>query len=697
MKFPLEWLREFVEIAIPPAKLAERLTSAGFAVDAVEGEGDAAILDIDVPPNRADVMNIYGLAREIAAFSGKRLCPYPSGAAETGGSRPASESASVTIEAEDLCGRYCARLLRKVRVGASPGWMVRRLEAVGLSSLNNVVDATNYVLWELGHPLHAFDLPLLRGRRIIVRRARRGEPIQTLDGVARHLEPEMLVIADAERPVAVAGVMGGANTMISSGTTDVLLESAHFDPGTVRRTSKRLALSTDASYRFERGADIEAAHVAIDRVASLLAQIAGAEVAPGLIDVRAEGAMATRTIHLRQRRVETMLGVAVDAGRIVAAITGLGFEARRSGDGFEVVVPHHRQDIAGEADLIEEVARSIGYESIPERLPHLPGTGAVHRFAYRREETLRESLLASGYSEVLTYSFVSADQDWLLREEDVAAAALANPLAEGQDVLRSSLMPGLAGAVRYNLNHGVRDIRVFEVGRVFRRVDAPADRDDRKHARSPSTEEILAAGLAATGLARPRHWAEPARESGFYDVKGALEEALLRLRIDATFAPMDSETPFRPGAAARILSGGRPVGRLGILSAEGAARLGIKSETALAEINLSALFSAPEAPTTFRTLPRFPAAARDLALVVARGTAWADIQSAIRVAGGGLIDRVALFDRYEGGSLPAGHVSLAVSIVYQHPERTLAAEEVQAAEAKVLAALRDRFGIALRQ
>jgi phenylalanyl-tRNA synthetase beta chain len=697
VRFPVEWIREFVEIPASVDELASRLTAAGLVVDTVEGEGAAALLDIDVPTNRPDCMNVYGVAREVAAFSGRRLAPYPAGAPEAAGAPPAREGASVQIEASDLCRRYCARVVRGVRPGPSPDWIARRLRAVGLAPVNNVVDVTNYVLWELGQPIHAFDLALLRGRRIVVRRARKAESIQTLDGEMRHLATDALVIADAERPVAVAGVMGGANTMISAGTSDVLIESAWFDPASVRRTARRLGLSTDASYRFERGADVEAAPAAADRAADLLAQVAGGSVAPGLLDAVAGEAAAGRIVHLRLRRVEALLGLGVPRERAAAALAGLGFDARLSPDGFEVGVPSHRQDVACEADLVEEVARSVGYASVPDRLPLLPGSGAVHRFAHRREETLRESLLGSGYSEVITYSFVGSEEDWLLREEGAAAVALANPMAEGQDTLRSSLLPGLLQAVRHNLNHGVRDVRVFEVGKVFRRAEGAAGHEGRGRDASPAADEALAAGIAATGLCRPRHWLEPAREAGFYDVKGALDEALGRAGIRAAFEALPPPHPFRPGAAARIVVDGRAAGRAGILSAEAAGRLGIKAEAAVAEVDLTIAFAAPEERTTFRPLPRYPSAARDLALVVRPGVTWSEIEDAIREAGGALVARAAVFDRYTGPALPRGHVSLAVSVTYQHPERTLSAEEIQSAEARILAALGERFGITLRR
>lgn len=696
MRFPLEWLREFVEISLPPADLADRLSNVGLVVDAVEGEGDGAVLEIDVPANRPDCMNIYGMAREIAAFTGAALRPYHSDAAEAAGQPPSSASAAVEIQERALCGRYAGRVVRGIRVAASPERIASRLRAAGLNVVSNIVDVTNYVLHEIGHPLHAFDLAKVSGSRIVVRRARKGETLTTLDGVARLLDPDMLVISDAERPSALAGVMGGADSMISTEVRDVLLEAAHFDPASVRRTARKLGLSTDASFHFERCADIEAVQPAIDRAAALLAEVAGGQVAPGILDVRAQPHSRPRPIHVRLARAETLIGTGVEADRAAAGLEALGFGVQRATDGFDVSVPSHRRDVAEEVDLIEEIARWVGYETIPERLPELPGIGEIRRFAHRREDALRDSLIGSGFTEVLTLVYVSRDHTEMLREPGVSALPLTNAMAEGQDVLRSSLFPGLVQAVRHNLNRGVRDLRVFEVGHVFRKADRGGEppagsRDDR------IADEPLMAGLAATGLARPRHWAEPARAAGFYDLKGALMEALSVLRIPAEFRRLEGEHPFEPGTAGEVLSLGRPVGRLGLLSPEMAGRLGIKTEVFLAEINLTRLFEAPPDPPILRPLPRYPASSRDLALVVRRGITWADIESAIREAGGDLVSSVALFDRYTGGPLPRDHVSLAVNIIYQRGDRTLAAEEIQAAEANLLKRLNERFGITLRQ
>jgi phenylalanyl-tRNA synthetase beta chain len=687
MRFPVDWLREFVSISLSSGELASRLTQSGLVVDAVEGQGEDTVLEVDVPTNRPDAMNIYGVAREIAAATGTALVAYPAGAAEEAREPDSSKAASVAIEAGDMCGRYCARVIRGVQVGPTPDWMALRLRNAGLNVLNSIVDITNYVLWELGHPLHAFDLATLDGARIIVRRAARNESLVTLDGIHRKLDPEMLVIADGRRPVALAGIMGGADTMISEGTTDVLLESAHFDPLSVRLTAKRLALSTDASYRFERGADMEAAHLAIDRAAALIAEIAGGKVAPGIIDVRVEPPPPPGTLRLRLIRASTLLGMDLDAEQSAAALEALGFGASPTNGALDVTVPSYRQDVQGEADLAEEVGRIVGYDSIPERLPNLPGQGAIHRFAHRREDELRDSLLASGFTEVMSFPFVSGDLDALGQLPGRTPLKLSNPMVEGQEIMRTTLLPGLAAVVRRNLRHGVRDVRVFEMGRTFYRSEAG----------KYDAVEPLTCGIASIGQARPRHWSEPPRETALFDLKGALEEGLARVRIEASFGPLEEAGPFRPGTGLRLESGGRTLGRLGEISPSVAAKLGLKDSILFAEVNLTDLFSVEEDPPRFIPLPRYPVSTRDLALVVPHGVHWADVESAIRAAGGDLVSQVTLFDRYTGSSLEKGHVSLAVSIVYKHAERTLAAEEVEAAESKVLGALKDRFRITLRR
>lgn len=397
---------------------------------------------------------------------------------------------------------------------------------------------------------------------------------------------------------------------------------------------------------------------------------------------------------MRLPRAEMLIGARVDRGKASAGLERLGFVVSESGDGFDVSVPHHRRDVFEEVDVIEEIARAVGYESIPDSIPLLPGVGEIRRSAHRREECLRESLLASGFDEILSMVYVGEEEDRLLREAGAESVPLTNPMAEDQNVLRSSLLPGLVRAVRHNLNHGVRDVRLFEVGAAFRKTNpeaAPALSGD------PATEEPLMVGVAATGQAREKHWADGSRGATLYDLTGALREASARLRVPIRFATLQGESPFQAGTGGRILLGDRQVGRIGRLDRKLAARLGIKAETWLGELSLDPLLGAEVETPSLTPLARYPSSSRDLALVVRSGTIWAEIEATIRKAGGDLIADVSVFDRYTGSELPEGHFSLAVNVLYQHPERTLAAEEVQSAEERILAGLESEFGITLRK
>jgi phenylalanyl-tRNA synthetase beta chain len=697
VKFPLDWILEHAPVAVTPEELASRLTQSGMVVDGVEGSGSETVLEIDVPTNRPDAMNIRGIAREIAAATGCALVPVPPAASESG-EEAAASLASVSIADPDLCGRYCARVIRGVRVDATPDWMARKLRNAGLNVLNNIVDVTNYVLWELGHPLHAFDLARLEGRRIVARRATAGERLVTLDGIERALTAGMLVIADASRPVALGGVMGGAETMITDATTEILLEAAWFLPVSVRRTAKALGISTDASYRFERGADMEAAPAALDRAAALIVELAGGAIAPGIIDIRPSPPPGPRVLTLRLARIEALIGMEVGGERTRAALSALGFDAGPCAEGaLEVTVPTSRQDVHGEADLVEEVGRIVGYEELPDREPALPGYGAIHRFAFRREDEWRSSLLSSGFTEVMSIPFVDDALDALARPSSVQPLRLTNPMAEGQEILRTGMLAGIAHVVERNQRHGVRDTLIFEVGRVFHRNEGGGKGEwvpgSSGH---PGIDEPLTCAIAACGLIRPRHWSEPSREAALHDVKGAVGEALDRVRIRADFTARDA-APFRRGTGLSIGTGSRMVGRMGEVAAPAATVLGLKSPLFFAEIDLTVLFGTAESPPTYTQLPRFPAASRDLALVVPHGVLWSDIEGAIRESGGDLIAGVRVFDRYTGPNMPDGTLSLAVSIVFQRPDRTLEADEVQEREQAVLAALGGRFGITLRQ
>lgn len=711
MKFALPWLREFVETgetAADVAALARKLTSVGLPVETITEAAGVPVLDIEVFSNRPDCMNIYGVAREISAATGRALCPYPGDTPEDAGAPAASSLAGVEVAERGLCGRYTARVMQGVTIGPSPAWLCDRLVMVGLRPVNNIVDVTNYVLWELGHPLHAFDWNMLSGHRIVVRLARRGESLTTLDGVHRSLDTEMLVIADAERPVAIAGVMGGASTMVTEKTVDLLLESAHFDAAAVRRTSKRLALSTDASYRFERGADIEATEMALNRAAALIRQVAGGTICPGLLEDR-PAARVVRRITLRAEKVSALLGLPVPESTIEQVLGALQFTVAYADGVHTVEVPSHRQDIEQEVDLVEEVGRSIGYDSIPERLPQIPGTGGVHRAGHRKECALREVLRAAGFSEATTSSFAESALDWGLRqpvsgdERAIGAIALSNPIAADQEILRTTLLPGLLKSVAHNLNHGNRDVRLFEIGRTFRRGTAPPPtHEERKHPPAGPVEEIPMLALVMTGGARESDWLEKGREASFHDMKGVLDSVLAGVGAELTLLPLDSCDALSAERALVSFSasgpGGarRPAGRLGALDSAWRDRLDIRQQVLVAEIDLAELYALPAPVIRFRPLPRFPAVSRDLSLVVPKNQPYRSMEEAIRACSPEMVAGVSVFDRYPGGELPPGTVGLSINIRYQHPERTLSAQEVADLQDRILATLATKYGAKLR-
>ncbi|MGH9769858.1 MAG: phenylalanine--tRNA ligase subunit beta, partial [Blastocatellia bacterium] len=470
MKISYNWLRELVDIDLPPRDLAEKLTMAGLAVDAVEAHGPDhdmdSVLEFDLTSNRPDCLSHLGIAREAAAISDKALrmpqIKLNESRAKT------SDVTSVEILNPGLCPRYTARVIKGVKIGPSPGWLVKRLETMGQRSVNNVADITNYVMLEMGQPLHAFDLHQLRGERIIVRAAEWGERITTLDGEERELTSEMLVIADAERPVALAGIKGGEDSGITDSTTDVLLEAAYFTPAQVRATSKALGLSTEASYRFERGTNPEIVATASDRASALIAEIAGGEVLSGLVDVYPLK-IERDWIGFRRARYTAVTGLQIELGEAERILRNLGFtvEADVENERLRALAPLWRVDVSIEEDLIEEVARIAGYDNLKNTLPGSAGAGAYLPGEDGRRAA-RGALTALGYSEAISFSFVNAETDEVLCEVgDDARLALLNPIDETQAHMRVTLLGGLLNALERNFNYGTRNVRLFEIGKCF--------------------------------------------------------------------------------------------------------------------------------------------------------------------------------------------------------------------------------------
>jgi phenylalanyl-tRNA synthetase beta chain len=692
MKISYNWLKEFVDVDLSPRDLATKLTMAGLAVDAVEPHGADHALEIDLTSNRPDCLSHLGVAREAAAIEGKALRKPEAKIREA--KERTSDVTSVEILNPDLCPRYTARVIKGVKIGPSPDWLVNRLEVMGQRSVNNVADITNYVMLELGQPLHAFDLHQLRGERIIVRAAKSGEKITTLDGEERDLTPEMLVIADAERPVALAGIKGGQDSGITDSTTDVLLEAAYFAPKQVRATSKALGLSTEASYRFERGTDPEIVAAASDRAAALIAEIAGGEVLGGLVDVyplKSERPW----IRFRRARYSLLTGLEINLGEAERILRSLGFnvEADVENDSLRAQAPSWRIDVSIEEDLIEEVARIAGYDNLKISLPGSAGAGAYLPGESGRR-IARSALTALGYSEAVSFSFVNGETDARVSEEpDRARLTLRNPIDETQGRLRTSLLGGLLDALERNFNYGTRNVRLFEIGKCF--LNAGGDIGEER------PREIERLALVATGARNEADWqAASSSNEGkidFFDLKGAVEALVEGLGLPALEFRQDETINYlHPGRAARLFWKGEAIGQIGQTHPRVAAEYKFKQPVFVAELNFGQMLLADRMEVRYHPLPKYPTVVRDLALLIDIGVSFAAIEEAIHGLKIPELVSVRLFDLYVGKELPQGKRSIALSLRYRAADRTLIDEEVNARHERVVHTLTERFGAEVR-
>jgi phenylalanyl-tRNA synthetase beta chain len=688
MKISYNWLKEFVDIDLAPRDLAAKLTMAGLAVDAVEAHGNDYVLEFDLTSNRPDGLSHLGIAREAAAVLGKTLRMPAVKIAES--QVKSSDVASVEILNPDLCPRYTARVITGVKIGPSPAWLIGRLEAMGQRSVNNIADITNYVMLEMGQPLHAFDLNQLRGHRIVVRTAKPGERITTLDGEERDLTPEILVIADAERPVALAGIKGGEDSGITESTTDVLLEAAYFTPWQVRATSKALGLGTEASYRFERGTDPEIVPAASDRASEMIAKIAGGEVLAGLIDVYPQKS-ERGWIRFRQARYTLLTGLQIELGEAERILRSLGFtvEADVENDSLRAIAPSWRVDLSIEEDLIEEVARIAGYENVKTTLPGSAGAG-VYLAAEADRRAARETLTALGYHEAVSFSFVNEETDADLSEyTDDLRLKLQNPIDETQSHMRTTLLGGLLRSLERNFNYGTRNVRLFEIGKIF--LDAGDERPD----------EVEKLALVATGERNETDWqaaASPNRgQIDFYDVKGAVESIAQKLGLPALeLEPTENIDHLHPGRAAVISLDGNQIGRIGQLHPRLAANYKFKQPVFVAELNLGEMLETERVEVRYQPLPKFPTVVRDLALLVDTAVSYAEIERAIGDLEIPEMIDVRLFDLYSGNELPQGKYSIALSLRYRAADRTLTDEAVNAMHEHVVEILKQEFNAEIR-
>jgi phenylalanyl-tRNA synthetase beta chain len=646
------------------------------------------VLDISITPNRPDCLCVIGVAREIAALTHQRV-KYPFRSLSDNGGE-IHQKTSVTILDPDLCPRYVARIIEGVKIGPSPSWMKNRLEDVGIRSINNVVDITNYVMMEYGQPLHAFDFEMLEERRIVVRRAQKGEEFVTLDGVKRTLDQDMLMICDGVKPVAIAGVMGGLNSEIKEDTKDVLLESAYFDPMGNRRTAMKLGLETEAAYRFGRGIDYGGCLSVATRAAQFIQEFAGGRIVEGVVDAYPMPIQPT-PIHLRVNRVNQVLGIEISARRMKGYLEDLGLDVlEKDKDILVVTPPSYRRDLEREIDLIEEVARLDGYEGIPVTLPKGPPSSEERSRGFLLERKAVDVLTHHDYHQVITYSFTSpASWDLLgLPPDDLKRKHLRilNPLTEDLSVLRTSLVPGLLETARYNISRKNLNLKLFELARVFFPQDGKKLPDEVKYL----------VGLAMGADGEP-HWASATRPIDFYDVKGCVEDLLEVFQITGVrFERAEDISYLHPGKASRILCGKEVLGVLGEIHPQVLARYDIPGKAYLFEINFGQAGKWAREEKRFRPLPKFPAVYRDLSVVVDEGLEVEEVAEAIWGFRQSFINDVSLFDVYRGAPIPDGKKGISYRIRYQANDRTLTDEEVNRYHDEVILSLKLVFKAELR-
>ena len=671
MKLSPQWLREFVDIKADDARLADDLTHAGIAVEKVDGAGPDTVFEMDITTNRPDAMNHYGAAREASAIYDlplRAIAPKLP-AAKAGNAFP------IEIQEADLCPRFTARVIRGVTVRPSPAGIAKRLTLLDQRPINNIVDASNYVLWEIGKPTHAYDLDLLEGGKLIVRKARAGETLKTLDGVERKLTPEDLVIADARTPVGLAGVMGGFDTMITEKTRNILVESAWFDPAVIRKMSRAHGLHTDASHRFERGADFESTILSCDRVAELVLASGSGELSGEASDVNAQP-IPRPVVTLRLSEVKRHLGKALVREEIVRILGRLGFEPTPSGaDAFAVRIPSWRLDVTREIDIIEEIARQHGYNQFPNTLPAFSGA-LVELPHAAKDARLRSTFLALGYNEALSVTFVSAEHARQFSKTE--PLLLANPLSDEASAMRTSLLPGMLDMLGWNLNRGAASVRLFEAGRIFEKT-------------SNSRDEKKRICLGATGDATVANVHEKPRPYSFFDLKGDLEALFSSFGSSAgpavIFDAANTAVYLHPGRSARAVVNGREVAQFGQLHPDLAAARKFRQEVFVAEIYLDQLYLDDLRQPRYTALSKFPAVDRDFSFVFAEGTTFEQIASAVKSLGISDLRTFTPAEAFRGGNVPAGQYSLLLRALFQSPDRTLREEEVARASTQIMEAL----------
>jgi phenylalanyl-tRNA synthetase beta chain len=666
MKLSPNWLRDFVDLQVNYHQLADEITLAGVAVEGITGEGEGTVFEMEITTNRPDAMNHYGVARECSALYDLPLktiepkLPKSEGKADFG----------ISIEDKEGCARYTARIIRGVTIKTSPDDIVKRLASVDQRAINNAADASNYTLWEMGHPTHAFDLDLLEGGKIIVRRARNGETLKTLDGVDRKLSSEDLIIADAKKPVALAGVMGGFDTMITEKTRNILIESAWFDPTIVRKTAKRHGMHTDASHRFERGADYGATPLACARVAQRVLESAGGQLQGDEIDVVARE-LDQAPVELRVAEVHRILGKHLSTNEIFRILKRLGFELVPEPDVqqvFTVSIPSWRLDVEREIDLIEEIARLHGYDKFPNTLPAYSGS-VIELPDKKKDAKLRSSLLALGYNEAVSLTFISHED--AEQFSSLPVIELANPLSAEASVMRTSMVPGMLNMTAYNLNRGSDNVRLFEAGNVF----------ELSNGTSKESKQIC---LGATGSAVVAGVHQSARPLSFFDLKGDVESLLHAFQFNSLHYDAQTAEYYHPGRSASAVMNGLTVAQFGQIHPEVVASRKLRQDIFIAEIYLDQLYVHELRRVRYQPLPKYPAVERDFSFVFADAVVFDKIQQSVLALDLSELRSFVPVEIFRGGNVQAEKYSILLRATFQSAERTLREDEVAQWSGKII-------------
>ena len=680
MRFTYSWLKEYIDVKLKPKELAEKLTMAGLEIEAVSQADGEWVFEAEVTTNRPDWLNIIGIAREVAAITDEKMAATKAGqhsSASTGRAAQPKSAANCIIQVLDKqsCPRYTGRIITGVKVAPSPEWLIKRLKSIGVRSVNNIVDITNFVLFETGQPLHAFDFDKLSGGRIIVRRAKGNEQIVTIDGVTRKLDLSMLVIADENAPVAIAGIMGGKGTEVTESTKTILLESAYFDPAITRKVSRCLGLGSDSSYRFERGVDLEGVKTASDRASALIAAIAGG-LTGKIIDI-GKKSITQANVLVNFQKVNDVLGTNVPTKEISRILKALGLKSgKTSKAGAVFTIPSWRRDLKKEEDLIEEIIRIYGYDKICTDSVFIPMQPDLARI-------ISDTLVSFGLNEAITYSLVDKVLDDIFQPAPlVAAIKIKNPLSSDFAVLRRNIIAGILNAAKWNLNRNINDIKLFEIGPVYH--SEKLDRQEENH---------IVICLSGT---RRDNWQDGVNPVDFYYLKGITDSLFKKLGVSNYDIKPGQSGIFQAEQSAEIMIKGEPAGFLGKVEKGLLKKIDIDKDCFVCQINMDILVKHVELKKRFTALPKFPVVYRDISTLAKIETPLGDIVNMIKETAGDIIKEIKLFDVYKGEQIPKGHRSLIFRLTYQSFDKTLTDKEVEIIHSGIISALKEQLGVGTR-